>query len=125
MRIFHTKNMQDKVPRQCSSDVCSILLFILKLSYGLTETRKNEANPFKASIRSEFMLLLPNVDLFLHKRRPYELQCIVLTGCVKSRMEDLTLHFTVSLDLSWSVAGTFRQFESPVYMFVHFNSLTN
>lgn len=65
------------------------------------------------------------VDLFLHERRPYELQCIVLTGSVKSRMGHLTLHFTVCLDLSQSTAGMFRQFEGPVYIFVHFNSLNN
>lgn len=60
------------------------------------------------------------VYLFLHEERPYEPQCILLTGWVKSRM-----HFTVSLDLDWSTADVFRQFEGPVYVFLHFNSLNN
>lgn len=60
-----------------------------------------------------------HMALFLHERRLYELQCIVLTGCVNSKMQDLTRHFTVPVDLSQSSAGMFRQFEGPVYEYLY------
>lgn len=52
-----------------------------------------------ASVHSEFMLLLPNVDLpqqlnllFLQERRLYELQCLVLAGWIKSRRKGFAFH---------------------------------
>lgn len=40
-------------------------------------------------------------------------------------MLNLTLHFTASVDFSWSTAGMSRRFEGSLYTFAHFNSLNS